>query len=359
MPKRRRSSLRRALIAAATIVLLVAAFILRTLYAAGAFTHIEPHFSGTCRRVPGPVGAEDITIQPRTGMAYISSCDRRAVAAGRPMPGAIYAYDLNATAARPVNLTPNADANFQPHGISLWSGNDGHDVLFVINHRPRGDHQRDHMVEIFDVTAEGGLSPHATVGSPLLVMPNDIVAVGPDRFYLTNTHKNPPGMWQTLETFLRLKGAQVLFFDGQDLRPAIDDVVMPNGINVSPDGRTLYVASMTGHRVHVYDRDPSNEHLQLRRDVYLGSGADNIEVEADGTVWVAAHPQLLRLAAHGKNRAELSPSQVFRIPPGGEATEVYANGGEEISAASVAAVRGKRMLIGDIFDDWILDCTLQ
>jgi hypothetical protein len=65
MPKRQGSWLRRALIAAATIILLVAAFILRTLYSAGAFTHVEPHFSGTCRRIPGPVGAEDIHLEKK------------------------------------------------------------------------------------------------------------------------------------------------------------------------------------------------------------------------------------------------------------------------------------------------------
>ena len=31
--------------------------------------------------VPGPVGPEDITIHPRTGIAYVSATDRRAVLA--------------------------------------------------------------------------------------------------------------------------------------------------------------------------------------------------------------------------------------------------------------------------------------
>ncbi|MBI3781820.1 MAG: strictosidine synthase family protein [Deltaproteobacteria bacterium] len=346
--------LRKVIYSVSIVALIVIAFTLRTLWLAGVFTRVEPRKFGVCHWVNGPVGPEDITIHPKTGIAYISASDRRA---HPPRPGAIFAYDLKQRDARPLNLTPSADAGFQPHGISLWVDRDGHDALFVINHQLLGDGTRKHSVQIFDL-ADGKLTAHATIGSPLLVMPNDLVAVGPDRFYLTNTHKNPPGLWQTIETYLRLTGAQVLYFDGQDFRPVIDDVVMPNGINVSPDGRTLYVASTTSHRVVVYDLSVAGERLQKRREIYLGMGADNIEVEANGTLWVAGHPQLLRLEAHQKNPAELSPSSVFRISPDGEAQEVYANLGEEVSGSSVAAVYGKRMLIGQIFDDGFLDCTL-
>ena len=349
--------LRKILYTILVLALVVVAFTLRTLWLAGVFKNIEPRKFGACHWVKGPVGPEDITIHPKTGIAYISSCDRRAVERGEPRPGAIFAYDLNRADARPVNLTPNADTAFQPHGISLWVGSDGNDVLFIINHQPLADGTRKHSVRLFNLV-DGALHEHATVGSPLLVTPNDLVAVGPDHFYLTNTHKNPPGFWQTVETYLRLNGAQVLYFDGQDFKPVIEDVVFPNGINVSRDGRTLYVASTTSRRIYMYNRDPKNERLQRRGEVYLGTGADNIDVDADDTVWVAGHPNLLRVGQHAKNPAQPSPSDVFRILPGGQADEVYADNGDEVSGASVAAVYGKRMLIGQIFDDGFLDCAL-
>ena len=71
--------------------------------------------------MPGPVGPEDITIHPRTGVAYVSATDRRAMAADTPVPGAIYAYDLNADPPVLTNLTPKADthvpaARHQPLG---------------------------------------------------------------------------------------------------------------------------------------------------------------------------------------------------------------------------------------------------
>jgi arylesterase/paraoxonase len=276
---------------------------------------------------------------------------------GRAVPGAIWAYDLNAPGATPVNLTPRADARFQPHGISLWAGPDGRDALFVVNHPVEGDTHAPHAIEIFDLT-EGGLLHRATLTDPLLVMPNDLVAVGLDRFYVTNTHAHPPGTMQTIETYLQLAGAQVIFYGPGGFRPAITDLVFPNGINASPDGKTLYVASTTGRDVRVYDRDPGSEALGFRRAIPLGSGADNIEVDAAGDLWIGAHPKLLRVEAHRDDPATLSPSQVLRVTPAGDVAEMYLDDGSTISGSSVAAVRGNRMLIGEIFDEGFLDCTL-
>ncbi|HVM94926.1 MAG TPA: hypothetical protein VMT89_01000, partial [Candidatus Acidoferrales bacterium] len=163
------------------LAVLVGGFTLRTLWLAGAFTQVEPRSVGTCHWVKGPVGPEDITIHPKTGIAYISAADRRAIEnEHQARPGAIFSYDLNRPDAQPVNITPNADTSFQPHGISLWVDRDGSDALFVINHQPLPDGTRKNSVQIFNFV-NGGLEMHATIGSPLLVMPNDLVAVGPDR----------------------------------------------------------------------------------------------------------------------------------------------------------------------------------
>lgn len=339
------------------LVLGVGVWTLRLLWLAGTFRRINPHFAGSCRLVRGPVGPEDITIHPRTGVAYISATDRRAVLAGRPVPGAIYAYDLNASPPVLVNLTPKADSRFQPHGISLWAGPDGRNALFVVNHPMIGDTPAPHNIEIFDVS-DTGLIHRATLTDPLLVMPNDLVAVGLDRFYVTNTHKNAPGSMQTIETYLQLSGAQVLFYGPGGFRPAIKNLVLPNGINVSPDGKTLYVASSTGREVRFYDRNPASETLAFRQAIPLGSGADNIEIDEHGSLWIGAHPKLLRIEAHGKDPKTLSPSQVLRVTPDGKVDEIFLDDGTQLSTSTVGAVRGRRLLIGNVFDDGFLDCEM-
>src|SRR5262245_20816787 len=133
------------------IVLGVGGFILRTVYLAGYFRGINSHFDGECRLIPGPIGAEDIAIDRAAGVAYISGYDRRAAMAGRPQPGAIHMYDLNAENVAPTNITPEADTSFQPHGISLWTGPDHKRVLYVINHPARGTRPYTHSVEVYDV----------------------------------------------------------------------------------------------------------------------------------------------------------------------------------------------------------------
>jgi len=345
-------------ILAVIVVLGVSVWALRLFWLAGAFRRIQPHFAGSCHLVRGPVGPEDITIHPRTGIAYVSASDRRAVMAGKAVPGAIWSYDLNAADPVPVNLTPKTDVRFQPHGISLWVGPDGRDALFAVNHPVDGDTPARNAVEIFDVI-DNGLVHRATLTDPLLVMPNDLVAVGIDRFYVTNTHGHPPGALQTIETYLQLADAQVIFYGPGGFRPAITDLVFPNGINVSPDGRTLYVASTTGRSVRFYDRDPATETLRFRQEIGLGSGADNIEIDEHGNLWIGAHPKLLRVEAHGKDPKTLSPSQVLRVTPDGAVEEVYLDDGNQISTSTVGAVHGNRLLIGNVFDDGFLDCQLQ
>lgn len=355
-------TLKGVLVGLAVLLVLAGGSALRLLWQAGAFKSIAPHFAGRCRIVAGPVGPEDITIHPRTGVAYVSAADRRAVLAGKPVPGHIFAYDLNAGDPAPLDLTPDADASFQPHGISLWCGEDGHDALFVINHPPAGTGKPPHTVEIFDLRG-AALVHRATLADPLLVMPNDLVAVGIDRFYLTNTHAHPPGFLQTIETYLQLRGANVLFYGNGGFRPALENLVFPNGINVSRDGRTLYLATTTPRRLYVYDRDPVTERLELAREVFLGSGADNIEIDAQGDLWIGAHPKLLAMAALLDDPAALSPSQVLRVSrdAAGEyrVEEVYLNDGRELSASSVGAARGDRLLIGQVFGNGFLDCTID
>jgi arylesterase/paraoxonase len=357
-PPRRRLRKRVWLAGLILVALVVLGFAIRIAWIGGVFTRIAPHFAGRCRLVEGPVGAEDMTIDVRIRRAYISAADRRAEMAGAPKPGAIWAYDLDGVGQMPVNLTPDAGLYFQPHGISLWRAADGHDVLFVVNHPAAGHGWPPHTIEIYDVGAEQ-LTHRATLTDERLVMPNDVVAVGRDRFYVTNTHQYPPGWRQTLESYLQLRGAQVLRYGPGGFTTAIANLVFPNGINVSADGRTLYIASTTWQNVLVYDRDPASDALTPRREIPIGSGGDNIEIDDEGQLWIASHPKLLAVIAHQSDPSHPAPAQVVRIAADGETVEeVYLTDGQPLAAASAAARLGNRLLIGQIFGAGFLDCEM-
>jgi arylesterase/paraoxonase len=347
--------LRRLLTALAVVAVLVGGWFIWLMNAAGEFRTLRPHFEGSCTAVP-VLGAEDLTIHPRTGIAYVSSCDRWALFAGKPPHGAIYAYDLNAASPRPVNLTPEASPTFSPHGVSLYVAPDGASTLFVINHE-RGRH----TIEVYDVD-ESRLTHRATLSDPMLVSPNDLVAVSPTQVYVTNDHHYPTGTMRTIEDYLRRPWANVVMWDGHGFREVASGIRLANGINQSPDGKTVYVVATIGQAVRIYDRDAATSNLTFRREIPLDSGGDNVEVNADGTLWIGAHPQLLTLVRYMGGGRPYAPSQILHVIPAGggaEVKEVYLDRGEQISGASVGAVRGTRLLIGAIADSKLLDCQMR
>ncbi len=347
---------RRVGIVLAAAIALGAAYVIWLLNAAGELRTLTPHFDGTCTAVPGLVGAEDLTIHPRTAIAYISSCDWRAVSAGKPATCALYTYDLGAASPRLVNVTPDAGPDFRPHGISLYVAPDGTSTLYVVNHAGGKN-----TIEVYDVTATG-LTHRTTLADALLVAPNDLVAVSPTAVYVTNDHRHPRGPLRNVEDYLRRPWANVVLWDGRGFREVARGIRVANGINVSPDGRTLYVVATIGGTVRVYDRDPSSGALAFRDEIPLGSGGDNVEVDSDGTLWIGAHPKLLTLVGYMGGRRPIAPSQVLHVVPhahGGDVREVYLDLGEQLSAATVAAVRGKRLLIGPLADTKLLDCTMR
>lgn len=348
--------MRRVLGGLAILGLLAGVWLLRTLWIGGFWRELTPRFAGTCRAVDGVPGPEDLTIHPRTGVAYVSSSDRLAQQAGGSPRGAIYAYDLRAPAPAPVNLTPDADPEFAPHGISLLVGADGRgDRLFVVNHA-RGRH----TIEELEVGSDR-LRHVRTLADPLLFSPNDVAAVGPDLLYVTNDHGFREGFARTLEEWLRLPVSNVVLFDGRGFRVAAKGIRLANGIAASADGGTLYVNSSVGRETRVYARDAASGALALRERIFLGTAPDNVEVDAQGDLWIGAHPNLFAFVAYRSGRRPRAPSQVVRASHRGgrwSVEEVFLDPGERLSASSVAARSGDRLLIGGIFEPRFLDCPL-
>ena len=341
---------------AAILLFVAGGFAIQLFYLAGQFKTLEPHFGGVCTQVAGLVGAEDIVIHPRTGIAYISANDRRSVRAGGPGRGAIYAYDLKAGSPRPQNLTPAAGEDFQPHGIDLYIGDDGREVLYVINHA--GGRQ---AIEIYDLVGIK-LLHRETLSDPLLVTPNDLVAVGHDRLYVTNDHANQAGFPRLLEDYLRRSISTVVYYDGERFVEAASGIRYPNGVNVSPDGRTLFVGSTTGHSVFVFGIEPESGALNERGEIPIGSGVDNIDIDEAGSLWIGAHPKLLTFVEHAGDASRLAPSQVIRVSaPETDSPvveEIFLSLGADLSGSSVGAVHGDRLLVGAVLDDGILDCRM-
>jgi arylesterase/paraoxonase len=95
----------------------------------------------------------------------------------------------------------------------------------------------------------------------------------------------------------------------------------------------------------------------------LGTGHDNVNVAADGALWIDAHPKLLDLGLYMFGWSNRAPSQVIRAVPGagggGEARTMLLDLGERLSASSVAAAFEDQYLVGSLVDTRMLACRVS
>lgn len=349
------------------VLVVILAIIIYVIYAifipAGMFKTIEPHFDGSVTSLELPVaGPEDITIDQQTGVAFISVDDRRE---NRNKPGSIQGAILimNLSDSLPAlrNITPSTLTDFHPHGISIWKGADNRVFLFAVNH---SDNNTVHAIERFEWRNDSLLHLESIRDTELMTSPNDVTAIGERSFYVTNDHGySEHGMGRTLEEYLQLKLSYVNYFDGNTntFKKVATNIAYANGINHSPDFSTIFVASPTGGKVYVYDRNPATGELTLNEEVNVKTGVDNIELDETGALWIGCHPQLLKFVAHAADPSNSSPSQIIKLTQDSsgkyQMEEVFLNDGSSYSGSTVAAVYKNKFLIGSVYEKSILICT--
>jgi len=360
--------MRKSILLIGLTALVLAVYALYLAYDAGEFRSVDNLHPGSCRKIPGVPGAEDITLHPDWEVALVSSFDRRAAMDGSIRPGGIFAWALDGSMDAPVNLTADAGIDFRPHGISLFVGPDGRATLFVINHpgeslfgtQPEvGPSAPAHTVEVFDLDGMSLVHRETLAHKSTMISPNDIVAVDHQRFYFTNDHGSAPGWKRTLEDWLRLGWANAVYFDGVEFHEAADGLSYANGINLSPDATRLYVAEVTHGRIREYARDAETGVLEELRRIDVGFGVDNIEVDPDtGELMLGGHVKLLTFTRHAQDANVPAPSQAARVrlKDSPQVETVFLDDGELISGASVATRREGVLLVGSVFEPHMIVC---
>lgn len=352
------------LLGAGALVAVGGIFILDLLIDGGAFREIEPHFGGSCEKVGGVVGVEDITFDHEGGFAYLSSHDRRTWMRTGVAEGGIYRYRAGSYAT-PLEIPHDYKAPLHPHGIGLWKNPEGADRLFIVNHPNGGEGSLDMSesraeVLVFDLL-EDRLQFVRKVSSEEGYSLNDVAPDGPDSFYASIDMGSSSKFMRTLETFGRLPLGGIARGNAFNIWKIEGGLTYPNGVAVSPDGQYLMVAETTGNRILAYRRGAEDAAvLTLVAETDAGTASDNIEWAEDGSFWIGAHPVALAFPGHKKDAANRSPSQAIRVTFDGSAfdiEEVYLNDGDPISGSSVAAPMGEHLLIGSVFEPFFLDCT--
>jgi sugar lactone lactonase YvrE len=135
----------------------------------------------------------------------------------------------------------------------------------------------------------GGLHTHADLNAAGCVLPNDMVVnedgrayIGDDAFEISAGPPRP--------------GNVILATPVGDARIVADDLMYPNGIVITPDGKTLIVAETIGRRLTAFDIAPDGSLSGRRPFADLATGAiggthpDGICVDAEGAVWASSPP---------------------------------------------------------------------
>ena len=339
------------------LALLLAAFAGAALFTLQNFNHFKPvesRFSGTCEPVTGVPGPEDIEVTPTRDRAFISSLDRRA---GKYARGAILAVlvsdPLDSENWR--DRTDGKPSRFRPLGVSYFESGDVR-RLFVVNEATKS-------VDLFDVAPNGDLTFVESIAERRLISPNDVAAVGPRSFYVTNDLDADAGSILARFQFLsRAATGTVFYYDGVSMRVAADGLRYANGVALNQRRTRLYVAETSGQALKIFNRDAQNGALTLVAVKPLPAAPDNITVAWDGSIWIGAQPKPLSVPLAQRDPAFRSPSLVIRyFDKEGVASpmsEVFSDAGDLISTASVAAISGGKLLIGALLDSKYLICDL-
>ncbi len=333
---------------------------------AGVFRSIEDNQTfGQCIKLEGPIGAEDITVDPVQKIAYISADDRRGAFLDKDLTsyenGGIWVLDLSDPKAQARKLNIKMKGAFHPHGIALRfeqkEGVQGKAIeLYAVNHLDMQSHE----IDVFTILPNGDLKLRRRIPFPELISPNDITIVGKDRFFVSNDHGNPRHtLMEVVEDYTGLALSSVVYFDGEKGHTVIDDLRYTNGLTLSKDKKMLFVAETTANRVSRYMKGKDILSWHLIETLHIPMAVDNLEWLDEQHLLTAGHPKIFEFTAHMRDESHHSPSQAFKIDISGErmqAESIYYDNGELISGSSVASMFEKQLLLGSVFEPYALRC---
>jgi arylesterase/paraoxonase len=332
------------LIVPGVFLLVTTTYTMVRLWELGAFITIEDQRPGTCITIAEVEGPEALQLDGENHMLYFISnnpCRQE------PFLGGVYFLDLKSKLPLAQAFHFLHPTDFHPHGLSFFRDEKGQKYLFTNNHREDGSH----TVEIFSIVAPDKLKHLNTISSPFLTSPNDLVAVAPDRFYVTNDGNAHDRFTRSLDTFLGRKTGSVLYFDGEQFTTLVDNLNFPNGIALNARTQRLFIGETLSGYVKVYQVVENNS-LKNVDNFFLGLGLDNLSLDDQGGVLTVQHPNLWSLSRHMKQPNKRSPFKVLYLDPKtGTLKTLYQQSGKDISGASAALSYEGLIFLGAVCDN--------
>jgi len=197
-----------------------------------------------------------------------------------------------------------------------------------------------------------GVHVHADLAAVATWHANDMIVDGQGRAYVGN-------FGFQLDEALKSRGVESVIADHPTARlarvdadgsvhVAAPDLHFPNGMVITPDGKTLIVAETLAMRLTAFDIGPGGALSNRRVWATLGMRApDGICLDANGHVWIAnaIAPECVRVAPGGEITATVETSQpCFACMLGGDDRRtLFAMTAPSSMAEAVSAVRQGRI----------------
>jgi hypothetical protein len=274
---------------------------------------------GPLRYLCGPANAEDIVRLGNTRWLVTSGMDGPLMGGGEAR-GHLYLVDhqtrtfldwFPGQAASPRHDTalfkdcpgPVDPTRFSAHGLSLKERSAGRYRLYITAHGAR------EAIEVFDIDATGARPTIAWAGCVVLpddVMANSVTQLPDGGFVATKFLDRRQPQAQAFGAVQRGEpnGALYEWHPGGKVQAiAGTEMSGPNGIETSPDGRTLYVAAFGSNELVRFERDGNGWRRQAMK---LDITPDNLRWSPDG-----------KLLAAGNNACGRPP-----CPPGWKVLEI-------------------------------------
>jgi gluconolactonase len=122
--------------------------------------------------------------------------------------------------------------------------------------------------------------------SNLLNGPNDLWITIEGGIYLTDPYYQRP-WWSHKSMPQDLQGVYYLAPDHKTLVRVINDLVQPNGIVGTPDGKTLFVADIGDNKTWSYTIN--NDHSLSNKKLFCDLGSDGMTIDSEGNIYLTGN----------------------------------------------------------------------
>ncbi|GAB4518876.1 MAG: hypothetical protein Tsb0010_03170 [Parvularculaceae bacterium] len=319
-------------------------------------------------------GIEDIAVDRRRGVAYLSAYDRLAVErsirrnADEIPEGAIYRLEAAQLASQPraenMRVAPVADrkrlgTEFRPHGVALRADSA---ALAVINRtyvRADGEWRITPEVAVIPLLGEEKARSFAAH-----CRANDVAFLG-DALLITRDREACGASAWAENVFGLRRGAVAMLDRSGAASVLIAARRFPNGVVAAREQGFFAVALTREQAIEVFeisqeaplsgrsaaDREP------LKR-IKLPGAPDNISIGPKYDLLAAVAPSLMRLALYRRGWTNRAPSRIVALDRETGATRVLFDDprGEILSGATIAVEFAGAVIAGSAVDDGLAVC---